>query len=1055
MGNIISSNEQLIQRINTVLEKRSKSRINLINDKLTLSVFSELQSNIKNVHEINLILRDWSYMPRSNEISQEFEINKTSHDMIFNSYDITEKNSLKHLNQAKSMYNFIQQHVNVKKTLSPEIVKSNYLLIDQDYAIYGDSSLELHRASRSSSLPTFTMNFELDEPSQISQLQNNFQQIWNNPQITQDFKKQLLESLQFVYKEYSPEFLYYFTLYELFGHMLDESLDRLENDRMGFQRTEIWNSLYKFQKDAVVSAIRKIEKYNGCIIADSVGLGKTFEALAIIKHYELRQHKVLVLTPAKLYDNWESFRNFYADNRFSKDRFAYDIVFHTDLARSKGKTRTGMDIERINWGNYDLLVIDESHNFRNRIEQTDHLSRYSKLINDIIKKGIKTKVLMLSATPVNNSLRDLKNQLSIINVDDNTALREEGVANIDFVLRKAQAEINDWLKEDKRSKYTLLDRLPSSFFKLLEMVSISRSRKHITKYYGNEEMGKFPEKLKPITYKPPVDSQNELLHFHNTNEVLEKLKLAVYSPMLYIKPERQSYYRNKFQTCYGERTIFHHEQRELALATLHRFNLFKRLESSVYAFSETIRRLLEKINRYIDIMSKVVQENMEVAELIEDEEDEFLLDYKYEIKISDVNKIRFLDDLIYDQELLEQIYHQTQLILKQDRDAKLHQLQQLVQEKLSTTPYNKGNKKILLFTAFADTAQYLYEKLSKFLPTQQYPIAMVTGSDKPQTTLPKIDREFNTILKHFSPLSKMNVPLAPEKQIDVLIATDCLSEGQNLQDADCVINYDIQWNPVILIQRFGRIDRIGSRNEKIAMINFFPHMELNDYLRLEQRVKGKMTAVNLTSSGDEDVLTPEMNDFAFRARQLEKLQQEVIDLDEMKEGISLTDLNMNDYLFELSGFAREHPEIKKIPRGIYAVAPHEKKGCIYCFRYSDLAGKPRNESSLFPYYLVYVAEDGSMVYGNNQARELLQEFRQSCYENNKVQKPLIEEFYKKTRQTSDMSFYSSLLNRAIHEIKGEEDQRAEKSILDFGGYHNPFAASSRDDFELISFLVLL
>jgi SNF2 family DNA or RNA helicase len=1055
MSQIISSNEQLIQRINATLAQKSKSKVNIVNDKLTLSVFSELQSNIKNVNEINLILREWPYMSRNKQISQEFEINKTSHDMIFSSYDIIEKNSLKHLNQAKSMYDFIEKHVNVRKTLFPDTVKSNFLLIDQDYGIYGDSSLELHRASRHSSMPTFTLNFELDDPKQITQLQHNFLQIWNNSQLTQDFKKQLLESLQFVYKEYSPEFLYYFTLHELFGHLLDESLDRLETDRIGFQKTEIWKSLYKFQKDAVVSAIRKIEKYNGCIIADSVGLGKTFEALAVIKYYELRQHKVLVLTPAKLYDNWESFRNFYTDNRFNRDRFAYDIAFHTDLSRPKGKTRTGMDIERINWGNYDLLVIDESHNFRNRIEQDDHLSRYSKLINDVIKKGVKTKVLLLSATPVNNSLRDLKNQLSIINIDDNSALSQEGIANIDYVLRKAQTEINEWLKEEDRSKNALLDRLPSAFFKLLEMISISRSRKHITRYYGNEEMGKFPVKLKPLTFKPYVDVQNELLHFHSTNEILEKLKLAVYSPMSYIKPEKRAYYRDKFQTRYGERIIFLHEERELALAVLHRFNLFKRLESSVYSFSETIRRLLEKINRYVELLTLETPANFEASEIMESEEEELLLDYKYEINISHLMKARFLEDLLYDQEILEKVYSEVQTILRQNRDAKVQQLLEMVQEKLENTPYNPGNKKILIFTAFADTANYLYDTLSKQLDTKLYSLAMVTGSSKPKTTLNCVDKEFNTVLKHFSPLSKMNAAMAPEKQIDVLVATDCLSEGQNLQDADCVINYDIQWNPVILIQRFGRIDRIGSRNEKIAMINFFPHMELNEYLRLEQRVKGKMTAVNISSSGDEDVLTPEMNDFVFRARQLEKLQQEVVDLDDMKEGISLTDLNMNDYLYELSVFTKDNPEIKKVPRGIYSVVSHQKKGCIYCFRYSDQAEKPRNESSLFPYYLVFVQDDQQTVYGSTQARELLQEFRSISYQQSRPDKMAFDLFMKKTHQAKDMSCYSKLLNQAIQEIKGEESQQADKSLLDFGGYHNPFAASSSDDFELISFMVLL
>ena len=1054
MSGIINSNEQLVAKINYVLKNKSNSVVDIVNDKLTLSVFSELKDNMRKVKEINLIIRDSSYIPSGKEISREFEISRSVNDLLFNSYDIIEKNKLGHLNKAKSMYDFIDKHVNVRKVKNRATVKSNFLLVDDDYAVFGDSSLEIVKKRTLDLFKTINLNVELTDKTQIAQFKNSFELLWNSNDFTEDFKKQLLEGLNFIYKEYTPEFLYFFTLNELFGNQIDENLEIFENDRIGFKDTEIWKSLFKFQKDAVVSAIRKIEKYNGCIIADSVGLGKTFEALAVIKYYELRQHKVLVLTPAKLFENWDSFRNSYIDNRFAKDRFAFDIVCHTDLSRRSGRTRSGLDLSRINWGNYDLLVIDESHNFRNRSDDPERTTRYGRLINDIIKKGIKTKVLMLSATPVNNSLTDLKNQLSIINIDNDKAYADEGIPSISNLLKKAQKEINDWMDSSDRKKSELLDRLPSEFFKLLEMVTIARSRKHITMYYGNDDIGKFPQKLPPKTYHPEIDTEEELLKFKETNELIERLKLAVYSPMSYIKPEYRDYYREKYQTVYDDRVIFYHEQRELITAILHRFNLFKRLESSVFAFGETIRRLIERMDRYIEVLSKGSSDDIEVDVSDDMEDEDFTLDYKYEIHVNHLLKQYFIEDLLYDRNILEKIMEDVQQILNNKRDKKLKTLEEIIINKIIKTPYNDGNRKILIFTAFADTANYLYDSIADELKRHGINTACVTGSADPRTTLAGIGRDFNTILKHFSPHSKTGEDLPKDKHIDVIIATDCISEGQNLQDCDCVINYDIQWNPVILIQRFGRIDRIGSKNEKIAMINFFPNMDLNEYLQLEQRVKKKMTAVNLSSTGDEDLLSPEMNDFLFRKKQLERLQKEVVDIEELDDNISLTDLNMNDYLYELAGYIKKHPEINRIPRGIYSVTNGAKKGCIFCFRHLNDNSKPKSDSSIYPYYLTYVTEDGEILFFFFCARETLKEFRKIAYGRDKVEPDLFEIFNKKTKNATDMSFYSRLLNKAIAGIKGEEDRKAQQSIFDFGGYKNQFENISSDDFELVSFLVI-
>jgi ERCC4-related helicase len=1055
LNKVINSTEHLIVKINEVLKDKRDSVVNIINDKLTLSVFAELAKNLQNVKQINFIIRDTAYIPSAREVSREFEITPSSSDLFFNSYEITEKNKLKHFVKAKSMYEFIKKHVNVRKTRTPQLVTGNLIIIDEEFQIQGSSSLEISKKATRGSVARINFDTYLTDSMDNEQILNNkakFETLWNNYQYTEDFKEQLLQSLSYIYKDYSPEFLYYFTLNELFGTQLDNGVDRFESDSISFKKTKIWNSLFDFQKDAVVSAIQKVNKYNGCIIADSVGLGKTFEALAVIKYFEMRQDNVLVLTPAKLYDNWNSFKSPYKDNGFLEDRFNYKILFHTDLSRTKGLSKSGLDLSRVDWSKFDLVVIDESHNFRNRIESEEHETRYQRLLNEVIKKGPNTKVLLLSATPVNNSLTDLKNQLSIITTDRDHSFEEHGIPSISTLLRRTQKELNEWLDTDKRSKNALIDRLPADFFKLLEMLTISRSRKHITGYYGSDKVGKFPQKLPPRTYKPPIDNQKELLNFSDTNEVLESLKLAVYSPMSYIRSEYKSYYRDKYQTVKGERVLFYHEQRELITAKLHRFNLFKRLESSVFSFGETIRRLIGRIDNYIEAIT--LHESGEVAldseELLDDES---TLDYKYEIKIEHLLTADFLDDLYYDKRILDRLYQQVQQVLEDQRDAKLKKLEAIITDKIIHTPHNSGNRKMLIFSAFADTANYLYDSLANELSRHGVNAACVTGTGNPRTTIKGLS-EFNQVLRYFSPQSKMNEDLPKEQQIDVLIATDCISEGQNLQDCDCVINYDIQWNPVVLIQRFGRIDRIGSKNEKIAMINFFPHVELNEYLQLEQRVKGKMMATNLVSTGDEDLLSPEMNDFLFRKKQLERLQEEVVDMDDLNDNISLTDLNMNDYLYELAGFVREHPEIKRIPKGIYSLVDGGTKGVLFCFRHQSDFSKPKNESSLYPYYIMYITTDGVVHFGNANAREALKEFRRLAYGKSDTNRELIDNFNKATTNAEDMSYYSSLLSKAIKAIQGEEDKNAQVSVFDFSGYNNEFANSSTDDFELISFLVI-
>lgn len=1062
----IHSSETLVAKLNEVLKHRQGSIVNIINDKLTLSVFSELEKNLHNVKQINFIIRDTGSIPSSREIAREFEIASVSadpargtgigSDLIFNAYEITEKNTLKHFVKARAMYDFIRQHVNVRKTRTPQLVTGNLILIDDDFQVQGSSSLELSRKAVRGALPRVDFDTFLTNTMDTAQILNTrakFELLWNSPQYTEDFKDRLLRSLEYVYKDYAPEFLYNFTLNELFGAQLDNGIDRFERDSISFKKTKIWNSLFEFQKDAVVSAIQKINRYNGCIIADSVGLGKTFEALAVIKYFELRQDNVLVLTPAKLYDNWNSFKSPYRDNAFIEDRFGYKILFHTDLSRTAGMSRSGLDLSRVDWSKFDLVVIDESHNFRNRTESEEHETRYQRLLNEVIKKGPNTKVLLLSATPVNNSLTDLKNQLSLITTDRDHAFEEMGIPSVASLLRRTQRELNDWLASDRRSKNALIDRLPSDFFKLLEMLTISRSRKHITGYYGSGNVGKFPQKRKPETHHPDIDARGELLGFRETNEVLESLKLAVYSPMSYIRSEHKAYYREKYRTVQGGRVLFYHESRELITARLHRFNLFKRLESSVFSFGETIRRLIARIDGYIGAITRHAAGAALALDGEELLDDDTTLDYKIEIKVEHLLAADFLADLQGDRAILERLYADVTRILDERRDAKLKQLETIIGGKIAATPYNAGNRKLLIFTAFADTANYLYDRLAGELARHGIHAAVVTGSGNPRSTLKGLT-EFNQTLRHFSPLSKTGQELPREEQIDVLIGTDCISEGQNLQDCDCVVNYDIQWNPVVLIQRFGRVDRIGSRNGQIAMINFFPNVELNDYLQLEQRVKGKMLGVNLTSTGDEDLLSPELNDFAFRRKQLERLQEEAVDMDELHDSLSLTDLNMNDYLYELAGYVKDHPELRQVPRGIYSLTEGGTPGTLFFFRHRSGLARPGSESFLYPYYLLYMTEAGEVHLGNANAREALKEFRRLAYGRSEPDPALVARFNRDTRGAGDMSVYSSLLTKAIRAITGEEDRNAQASVFDFSGYNNEFANAGSDDFELVSFLVV-
>ncbi len=1065
MARLLDDGTALAERINAVLQSRHGSIVRIINDKLTLSMFSLLANNLSRVGQIQFILRDSRFLPSNPAVAREFDVTLDPNDALFGQYDIIEKNQLRHFADARSMHDFIQNNVQVRRVRNPELIRGNVLLVDDDLMIAGSSSLELSpkyvRNTRQS------INFDAmvsgtEDKTQVQAARQKFERAWNDTVITGDFKEELLSRLRYVYMDHSPSFLYYFTLRDVFSDRLDTTLERLDRDPTRFKETEIWKKLYDFQKDAVLSALQKLHNHGGCIIADSVGLGKTFEALAVIKYFEMRNDNVLVLTPAKMYSNWVSFKGAYKDSPL-KDEFHYKIMFHTDLSRYGGDSKSGFDLARFDWSRFDLVVIDESHNFRNREYRDEKFTRYQRLMEDVLRQGQRTKVLLLSATPVNNSLVDLKNQISLITADRDDAFADDGIASIQKTLARTSILLNQWGDSPDRRKATLFDALPADFYRLLEMITISRSRKHITRYYKTEGMGSFPEKRKPETFTPSIDRDDELLRFAETNEVLERLNLSVYTPMAYIKPQFKQIYRKKYQTMIKGQATFFQENRETSVKTLHRFNLFKRLESSVFSFGETVNRLLERIETLAAQLR--TPSGKEIEDEITDpseEDDDVPTIGKLKIKLEHLDTRNYLHDLAYDREQLLTIQGEICRVLDDNRDKKLSELLDFLRRKVADTPYNPGNRKVLVFTAFADTAEYLFKHVSKAFKPEGVHTGYVSGSRPAEADNYSLDQKFENILNAFSPLSRLTVPVAETDQLTILIGTDCISEGQNLQDCDCVVNYDIHWNPVRLIQRFGRIDRIGSRNRQIQMVNFFPHLELNEYLSLESRIKGKMLAVNVASTGDEDLLAPERNDLGFRMRQLEQLREEVADPDEAQDSLSLTDLNLNDYLFELSEYTKTHPELAKAARGIYAVTDTSasdadepaSRGVLFCFKHRDHGGKPESESALYPYYLLYMDRNGTVLHGNAGTRETLKRFRALCQGKDVPNAELVKAFLAETKDAKDMRMYSDLLSKGIKTIRDGEATHAATSVLDFTGFDNPFAADTRDDFELVSFLVV-
>lgn len=841
----------------------------------------------------------------------------------------------------------------------------------------------------------YNMINRMESPFSMQYMQL-FENIWNDKEKMQDVTDEVIENISSAYNENSPEFIYFMTLYHVFIEFLDDiSEDVLPNEATGFKQSKIWNMLYDFQKDAVLAIINKLEKYNGCILADSVGLGKTFTALAVVKYYENRNKTVLVLCPKKLAENWNTYKDNYVNNPIASDRLNYDVLFHTDLSRNGGMSN-GLDLDRLNWGNYDLVVIDESHNFRNGAgtHANTQENRYVKLMDKIIRAGVKTKVLMLSATPVNNRFVDLRNQLAIAYEGDaeNLDSKLNTSKSLEDIFRQAQKAFNAWSKLDPEDRTTdaLLRTLDFDFFEVLDSVTIARSRKHIEKYYSTAEIGKFPERLKPISLRPNLTSLESAITYNQIYEQLMLLTLCIYTPSNYIFPSKLDKYMD---LTHNKGANLTQKGREEGIRRLMSINLLKRLESSVYSFSLTLSRIKDLINSTIGAIDKFEACGNADIDMYEASEDEFDMDdgnteyftvgKKVKIDLADMDYKSWRDELKADAEVLELL---TLMIadITPEYDTKLQTLLELISKKIEN-PINEGNKKMIIFSAFSDTAEYLYENVSAYVK-KKYGLdtAIITGAVDGKSTIKGLKATLNNVLTCFSPISKGKAVLMPNNDfnIDILIATDCISEGQNLQDCDYLVNYDIHWNPVRIIQRFGRVDRIGSKNNYIQLVNFWPDMTLDDYINLKSRVETRMKISIMTSTGDDDLINAEeKGDLEYRKQQLKRLQEEVVDIEEMSDGISIMDLGLNEFRLDLLEYMKTHPDMDKKPRGLHAVVPATEElpeGVIFVLKNVNNSVNIDNQNRIHPFYMVYMGVDGSVVCDYLNPKQLLDDVRLLC-----------------------------------------------------------------------------
>ncbi len=1061
----------------------STSKLSIAAASFSIYAYEALKDELNSVEELRFIFTSPTFnkekLPKE---KREFYITKLNRErnLYGSEFEIKLRNQLSQKAIARECAEWIREKVRFKTNVSQGVLGGFINVSDREqgytYMPFNEFTTTDLGCERGNNLCPGCVRL----PSPLTEKYlSDFDELWRDTDKFKDVTETVIENIENVYKENAPEFIYFVTLYNIFHEFLNDiSEDILPNEATGFKNSQIWNKLYNFQRDACLAIISKLEKFNGCILADSVGLGKTFTALSVIKYYENRNKSVLVLCPKKLNNNWITFRSNYLNNPIAGDRLRYDVLFHTDLARVSG-TSNGLELDHINWGNYDLVVIDESHNFRNggkittdENDENPRLNRYLQLMNKVIKQGVKTKVLMLSATPVNNRFNDLKNQIALAyegnteNIDNllNTQ------SSIDRIFSDAQKVYNIWSKlpQQERTTQRLLDALSFDFFEVLDSVTIARSRRHIEQYYDTTDIGKFPTRLKPLSRRPNLTDLDSAITYNNIFDELQKMNLAIYTPSAFIHESRLYKYSRGGDDEYRTLTM---GGREKGLRKLMSINMLKRLESSVKSFELTLTRIRNYIAATIQQIEqfqksgtgKSTVDDFDFSDGLdsEDQNSVFFGGKKSKIDLNDMDYVSWLRYLKEDFEIFELLI----LMLKDitpEHDSKLQSLIQDLRHKFAN-PINGGNKKVIIFTAFSDTAVYLYDCLAEAIHDKTgMHCALITGDSDAKTTLKSAKKlDFNTILTLFSPISKerdalkINVP----GEIDVLIATDCISEGQNLQDCDYLINYDIHWNPVRIIQRFGRIDRIGSRNEVIQLVNYWPNLTLDEYIDLKGRVEARMKVSVMTATGDDNPLTDEeKGDLEYRREQLKRLQEEVVDIEDMSTGISIMDLGLNEFRLDLLEYMKQHDDVEHTPFGMNAVVPATEQnpaGAVFVLKNRNNEVNIDRKNRLHPFYLVYITEEGEVEINHLAPKEMLDRLRHLCRGKSTHDTELCREFNRLTRDGKYMKKYSDLLGEAISSIITVKEESAIDCLLS-GEQGSLFGEEIKglDDFELICFLVI-
>lgn len=1059
------------------LEIKRGSKVSIAAACFSMYAYKELKKQLDSIDELRFIFTSPTFVAeKASKQKREFYIPRLSREksLYGTEFEIKLRNEMTQRAIAKECADWIRRKVTFKSNTTGENM-GGFMTVDSGASqtaympLNGFTTVDIG-CERGNNRYNMVNCFDAPFAQQYVQL---FDQLWNDHEKLEDVTDVVIENISTAYAENSPEFIYFLTLYHVFSEFLNDiSEDDLPNEATGFKQSKSWSLLYDFQKDAALAIINKLEKYNGCILADSVGLGKTFTALAVIKYYENRNKSVLVLCPKKLAENWNTYKDNYVNNPIALDRLNYTVLFHTDLSRAGGQSN-GIDLDRLNWGNYDLVVIDESHNFRNGIgtHSKTQENRYQKLMDKVIRTGVKTKVLMLSATPVNNRFVDLKNQLALAYEGNSEYLDAQlnTSKSIDDIFKQAQKAFNAWSKlpQAERTTDTLLRTLDFDFFELLDSVTIARSRRHIEKYYNTNDIGKFPERLKPISVRPCLTDLNNAISYNEIYDQLMLLNLCVYTPSNYIFPSKLQKYR---ELTHNKGENLTQSGRERGVQRLMSINLLKRLESSVHSFQLTLTRIKELINGTIQSINQFEQygqANLAMYDLsnadfdLDDENNDFLsVGKKVKIDLADMDWKSWRAELQKDADTLELLTLMVDDITP-EHDTKLQELFKLISQKIEH-PINGDNKKILIFSAFSDTAEYLYDNVSTFI-TKKYGLntVVITGSIDGRTTIKGFPATLNNVLTCFSPISKGRDVLMPGSttDIDILIATDCISEGQNLQDCDYLVNYDIHWNPVRIIQRFGRIDRIGSRNQRIQLVNFWPDLTLDDYINLKSRVETRMKITVMTSTGDDDLINPEeQGDLEYRKAQLKRLQEEVVDIEDMSDGISIMDLGLNEFRLDLLDYIKHHGEPDKKPLGLHAAVPATgelPEGVIFVLKNINNSVNADNRNRIHPFYMVYIGKDGEIICDYLNPKKLLDDIRLLCRGKAQPIKEVYERFNWETDDGKNMSEMSELLSEAIDSIIDVKEESDIDSLFSAGGTSALMGqVSGLDDFELICFLVV-